>query len=216
MRWYTVTDPPGTEPIRLPSVTTILDVTMPQHRRDTLVRAEMANPVSYAMRREQALARGVAVDGWAKKCVIARRILGRPHPVEKQCLRLLPLIKALIDRPDFLWTDEKVYSAAYGCAGTLDIVGVLEDEAKALVELKTSAYTIWPEAIEEAQLQAAAYAQLWNKMHPLTAVNAIASYHVTPYMLHVEVRRGAAMAKTIAGWEGRRRLFASRFSQLEL
>lgn len=217
MRWYTVIDPPGTEPVKLPSVTSILDVTMAQPRRDTLVRAEMANPKAFTLNREAAIAKGVAVDDWVKDCLTAGRSLPYPHPVERHCKRLAPLVRGIIRKAGPVWTNEVVYSVALGCAGTLDVVATLPTGLRTLIELKTSAYTIWPEAVAEAQLQAIAYFILWGKRYPNRPLDAIATYHVTPYMLHEQViSTPQALTKLIAAWTHRQKLFASRFNQLEV
>lgn len=217
VRWYTVTDPPGTEPIRLPSVTSILDVTMPQARRDTLVRAELAAPANYHMKREAAIARGTAVDDWVKRCLREKKVYGVPHPVERQCRRLLPLVRGIIKIGGQVWTDEVVHSVPLGYAGTLDVVATLPSGLVALIELKTSAYTIWPEAVAEAQLQAAGYFLAWGRMYPDRGLTAIATYHVTPYMIHEQVVSDpSALGRAVFAWTQRLKQFASRFNALEL
>lgn len=215
MRWYPITE--GEVTVRLPSTTTVLDVTMAQSRRDTLVRAEMANPLSYTLRREAALARGTAVDHWFKTSLDAGRVLPRPHAVDAQCRRLLPLLRGILRMKAPFWTDEVVHSTALGYAGTLDVVATLPGGLRAVIELKTSAYTIWPEAIAEAQLQATAYFLAWGRMYPDRPVDAIATYHVTPYMLHTQVtHKPEAIQKLTAAWLRRLKHFASRFNQMEL
>ena len=217
VRWYTVLDPFDTEPVRLPSVTSILDLTMAQSRRDTLVRAEMANPVDYTLRREQALASGIAVDSWAKRSLLLGKLQPVPHPVARQCRRLIPLVRGILKMGEEFWCDEKVYDIEAGYAGTLDIVATLPAGFRACIELKSSAYTIWPEAVAEAQLQTVAYGLAWNQLHPDTPINAIASFHVTPYMLHPQVTvNPTAIRKLEGAWKARHRLFASRFNQMEL
>lgn len=217
MRWYTVSDPPGTEPIRLPSVTTILDVTMPQARRDTLVRAEMASPVSYTLRREQALARGNAVDGWLKGTLKAGHPLPRPFVVDRQCQRLLPLVRGILQNRSPIWTDEQVHSVTLGYAGTLDLVATLPRGLRAVIEIKSAAYTIWPEAIAEAQLQAIAYFLAWARMYPDRPLDAIATYHVTPYTIHAQItHKPEILTRLTSSWLLRLKHFASRFNQMEL
>lgn len=217
MRWYTVSDPPDTEPVRLPSVTTILDVTMPQQRRDTLVRAEMAAPVNYQLKREAAIARGNAVDTWFKHCLLEGRVYGLPHPVELQCRRLLPLVRGIVNTGGPVWADQVVHHTDLGYAGTLDVVATLPGGLRACIELKTSAYTIWPEAVAEAQLQDAAYYLAWMHMHPDRPIDAIATFHVTPYMFHQHITsEPVALARAVQTWLMRLKQFASRYSQMEL
>ncbi|MBE9113857.1 hypothetical protein IQ273_31285 [Nodosilinea sp. LEGE 07298] len=216
MRWYRITDPPDTDPVRLPGVTSILDVTMPQSRRDALVRAELTNPLNYALNREAAIAKGTAIDTWFKKCLLNGRLYGAPHPVERQCQRLRPLVRNLIQVGDQVWADERVHHIDLGYAGTLDVVATLPTGQRAVIELKSSAYTIWPEAVAEATLQAAAYAQAWNKLHPDNSTAAIVTYHVTPYLAHGHMTTGPALTKAIAAWNKRLQQFASRYSAMEL
>lgn len=217
MRWYTITEAPDTEALRLPSVTSILDVTMSQSRRDTLVRAEMANPRAYVLNREAAIARGVAVDRWFKDSLVKRQLLPVPHPVSKLCARLAPIARGIIAQEKSVFADEMVYSIAGGYAGTLDLVATLPQGYQALIEIKSSAYTIWPEAVAEAQLQGAAYFEAWGGLYPDRPLDAIATFHVTPYMLHSHVlATPAAIAAVLKGWHHRLHLFASRFSAMEL
>ena len=217
MRWYSVTDPTAPDPVRLPSVTTILDVTMPQSRRDTLVRSEMANPTAYALKREAAIARGIACDRWFKQCLTTDRLLGAPASITPQCKRLIPLVRSILREARPVWADQQVHSIPMGYAGTLDVVATLPLLGNTLLELKTTAYTIWPEAVAEAQLQAIAYALAWDGMHPESPIDAIATVHVSPYMIHTETTNTPAkLAKLTAAWHLRRKHFASRFSQMEL
>lgn len=217
VRWYTVTDPPDTDPVRLPSVTSILDVTMPQTRRDTMVRAEMAAPINYQLKREAAIAKGLAVDTWFKNCLVHGRVFGVPHPVERQCRKLLPLVRGIVKAGGPVWIDEKVHHIELGYAGTLDVVATLPSGRLALIELKTSAYTIWPEAVAEAQLQAAAYYLAWARQYPDRVPSAIATFHATPYMLHQQITPDSvALGRVVQAWLLRLRQFASRFNQLEM
>ena len=217
MRWYSIADPPGTDPVRLPSVTTILDVTMPQQRRDTLIRAEMANPTSFQMKREAAMARGIAVDQWLKHCLTTGRLFGVPPAVAKQCSKLLPLVRGILAQDAPVWADHVVHDASSGYAGTLDIVATLATGEAFVIEVKTSAYTIWPEAVAEAQLQAIAYRAAWLKMYPARPIAGIATWHVTPYLFH-EVRTvaPAALNRLEAAWWLRLRQFASRYTAMGL
>jgi hypothetical protein len=190
---------------------------MPLARREVLVRAEMSAPRGYHLNRETALTRGMAIDEWFKKCLSDRQPYGPPHPVERHCRRLVPLVRAILKSDSQIWTDEIVYSAAMGVAGTLDVVATLPSNLRAVIELKSSAYTIWPEAVAEALLQAAAYFALWNHLHPEFPLDAIATYHVTPYRVHEQVISTApALAQAIAGWSARKKQFAARYSQMEL
>lgn len=213
MRWYSIKD--GDTVVRLPSVTTVLDVTMPQQRRDTLVRAEMASPTAYSRRRADALSRGLLVDGWVKRCMELGRAIRPPHPVERQCRRLLPLVRSILTAGGDRFVDQQVHSIL-GYAGTLDLLATLPTGQRAVVELKTSAYTIWPEAIAEAQLQAAAYAMAWNEQHPEAPAQAIATYHATPYMVHGQLTFGPALNLVSHQWLQRLRQFSARYSQLDL
>jgi hypothetical protein len=198
-------------------VTSILDVTMPQSRRDTLVRAEMAAPASYHIKREAAIARGLAVDVWFKRCLLEGRVFGAPHLVVKQCQRLTPLVRAMVKMGGEVWTDEVVHHIDLGYAGTLDVVATLPNGRRACIELKTSAYTIWPEAVAEAQLQAAAYYLAWSKIYPDRPIDAIATLHATPYMFHQQITPDhVALDRVVQTWRLRVRAFASRFNQLEM
>lgn len=217
MRWYTITDLPDTEPLRLPSVTSILDVTMAQFRRDTLVRAEMSNPRAYVLNREAAIARGVAVDRWFKDSLVNGQLLPVPYSVTKLCSRLAPIARGIIATGFPVFTDELVYSIAGGYAGTLDVVATLPQGFRALIEIKTSAYTIWPEAVAEAQLQGAAYFEAWGALYPDRPLDAIATFHVTPYLMHSHVLvTPPAIAAVLKGWHYRLHRFASCFSAMEL
>jgi hypothetical protein len=114
------------------------------------------------------------------------------------------------------WRDHFVYSLGLGYAGTLDWVGPLRGDGPiVLYELKTSAYRAWPSAVDEAELQAAAYYLAWGE-HESQPLAGICTLHVTPYEFRENwIPNGPRLIQRLKEWDWRRRQFGARVSGTE-
>ena len=189
MRYYTI--PTATGDRRLPSVTTILNATMPTAKRTNLVKAEAKNPLKYYLKVEASRSRGNAVDSYAK-C----RFLDIP-PIRnldyaRQYRHFDKWLAAEFSGGE-CWPDHLVFDLDKGYAGTLDIVAPLRD-GLTLIDIKTMAHKAFPEAIDAAMLQCAAYYGAWSRRSTTPKIDAIAALFVSPYGLEVHSARGEAIA----------------------
>jgi hypothetical protein len=77
MRWYSFWDDSG-QFHHLPSVTTILDVTMAPARRSRLTQAIASRPLASTRQRQAASQRGDRLDQWFKACCQQGKPLPNP------------------------------------------------------------------------------------------------------------------------------------------
>lgn len=214
-RWYPVPDPENPSlTVRLPSVTTILDVTMSEQKRSRLAMSQADNPLTAAIRREQGTTRGTLLDGWFKNSCLRGAVLPAPSGLEKIARQLRPYLLGLVRNPPH-YPDETLWSVRLGYAGRSDLVAPhVRAGGLVLYELKTSGYGPWPEAIAEAQLQAAAYFLLWPSIHPDLPLQGICTIHVTPYLFQERlILKGDRLTQLLSLWAVRLRMFGSAFSQ---
>lgn len=210
MRYYKVETENGT--VRLPSVTTILDVTMPLQDRFQLEQAKIKNPARSLQIMTEARQRGDYIHRY-----VSARLQNQPmgHGLYGQYLRHIdPLVKAIADCNPRLWLDTPVHDLDYGYAGTFDLLAHLPEPADrlCLCDLKSTAFKAWPAAIHAAQLQAAAYAAAWNQQHHILRAEAIATIHVSPYSLHIETSDGEDLEALIEEFYERIKLFGQRLT----
>lgn len=136
----------------LPSVTTILEDTMPDEQRFQLGQYYAKGASSY-IKNIESQRRGIAVDAWAKAY-----LLDRSYEIDYQfmpwCQQLRPLLDALRFNSDALLIDEFVYTHEY--AGMLDVAACVAGRWTVL-DIKTKSHIYLP-AIESHKLQVAAYA----------------------------------------------------------
>lgn len=211
MRYYTVHTEAGT--VRLPSVTTILDVTMPLEQRYKLEQAKVINPARSLQTMNAARARGEYIHRY----VSTRLQNGHMgHGLYGKWLkRLDPWIKAVnAHNNGVIWADQVVTDCDRGYAGTFDLLLDLPGyEGKTLVDLKTTGYKAWPAAIHSAQLQAAAYAAALNKHQWIFQARRIATLHISPYSLVLEVAEGDDLSALIDEFYVRLSQFGSRLCE---
>jgi hypothetical protein len=215
-RWYRIPDPDNPDQyLSLPSTTTVLDVTLPLERRHNLQRAVMDDPISATLRRERGADRGKTFDRWVKNCLKSGKLLPSPSEVQPLAQRFGPYLRKLLGLGPF-WCDELVYSIPLGYAGTLDFVCPRPGSGQlCLYELKTSAYRAWPQAVTEAELQAAAYYLAWANHHDPILEGGICTIHVTPYQVIENPIQGVQLGAVLKQWDWRRRQFGARFSESE-
>lgn len=201
-RYYLIDTSEGQ--VRLPSVTTILDATMPISDRFRLEQARALKPTSFIQKQQAGRDRGNYIHRYASAFLQGRRI---GHGQYSRWLRHLdPLLKAMVDvNPGPVACDERVYDLELGYAGTFDFLLRIpgEGDRLCLCDLKTCTYKAWPVAIHSAQLQAAAYAYAWNQQTVALRAEAIASIHVSPYGLTLITNDADAMAESFAEFRDR-------------
>ncbi|MEA5465277.1 PD-(D/E)XK nuclease family protein [Leptothoe sp. PORK10 BA2] len=210
-RWYPVTDHDG-KTVNLPSVTTILSVTMEQQTRSKLTQARAKNPFKYQQTTAAAQHRGQAIDSYVKARLT--RQTARLDPQYHQFKRHIdPWLTSLLRSNEPIWTDQFVYNLAHRYAGTLDLIYEIPGFGMTVVDVKTTGYKIHPEALESALLQTAAYRAAWNQGRCALRVDAIAAVFITPYGLTAEVRNGEHLEKHTEAFYQRCRCFGSAYSQ---
>ena len=183
MRWYSFWDDSG-QFHHLPSVTTILDVTMAPARRSRLTQALATRPLTSTRQRQAASQRGDRLDQWFKACCQQGKPLPIPAAIAQPGRQLKPYLSQLLSLPHPRYINQPVFNPDQGYAGTLDLVaGHPLTPGLVLYELKSTGYKIWPDAIADAELQAAAYALAWPYQYPHLPITALATLHVTPYSL---------------------------------
>jgi hypothetical protein len=209
-RWYSVTDHTD-QPVNLPSVTTILSVTMPPQARAKLTTAQAKNPLKYQQKTQAAQQRGSAIDAYIKA-----RLTKQPARLSPQYTKFKqqidPWLTSLINSASPIWTDQLVYDLDHGYAGTLDLIYDMPGFGMTVVDIKTTAYKIHDEALESALLQTAAYCAAWNLNKCALKATAIAVVFITPYGLTAEVRNGEHLEKYIQQFYQRCRKFASAYT----
>ena len=183
MRWYTFWDDQG-QFHRLPSVTTILNLTQPPQARAQLTQALANHPLASTRKRQTSRQRGDRLDQWFKACCHQGKLLPIPAAISPMGRQLKPYLAQLLALPQPLYPNQPVFNPDHGYAGTLDLVaGHPLTPGLVLYELKSTGYKIWPQAIADAELQAAAYALAWPHQFPDLSITALATLHVTPYSL---------------------------------
>jgi len=149
MRYYDL--PQG----RFPSVTTILDATMPPEDRLTLDRW-YANNSSALLVNALSRERGDRVHAW-----ISAYVTGQPIEIAYDYApyleQLRPFLDQLIASAGVLLTDHRVWDVDRRYAGTLDLC-VMADRIT-LVDVKTKRHRILPQSLDAALLQCVAYAE---------------------------------------------------------
>jgi hypothetical protein len=196
--------------VNLPSVTTILEATRPLEQQYRLQSAIASNPARALQNRDAARERGNYIHKY-----VSLRLQGAKigHGLYSKWLRRLdPWIMAInAHNGGMIWCDRLVWDLDNRYAGTFDLISSLPGyEGNTLVDLKTCAFKAWPEAIHEAQLQAAAYAAAWNRQQCALKVDRVASVHVSPYALQVEISEGDDFRVLVDEFLQRRKLFGSR------
>ena len=87
-----------------------------------------------------------------------------------------------------------------GYAGTLDLVaGHPLTPGLVLNELKSTGYKIWPQAIADAELQAAAYALAWPHQFPDLPIAALAP-HPPPFPCKIAAALAIADQGSLQQW----------------
>ena len=209
-RWYTVTGH-DSQPIQLPSVTTILNVTMPSQTRAKLTQAQAKNPLKYHQKIQAAQQRGNSLDAYVKA-----RLLKQPASLSPQYTKhkqqVDPWIHSLLNSSSFIRADEFVYDLDHSYAGTLDVVCDVSGFGYTVTDIKTTAYKIHKEALDAALLQTAAYYAAWNQGKCALKATAIAALFITPYGITAEVRNGEQLEQYIQTFYQRCRQFAAAYT----
>lgn len=168
MRYYST--PLG----RLPSVTSILSVTMPVDRRAKL--DEWVQSSGALKKQDEGRSRGNALDAWAKAY-----LLSKPLPLDHRYARHARWLGVYLDyvkrSAAAIACDVVVYSDL-GYAGTVDVLWRNQAGFWIVEDIKTCTRRIHPQSVGEAQLQAIAYATALREMG--YSVAAIAPVYVTP------------------------------------
>lgn len=202
MRWYTVNE--GGQDFTLPSVTTILDATMPLAKRAALARAEARDPRKYHARVNEARQVGNAIDGYIKS-----KVLSKPAPMP-----LANNLPAYYRRADeFLrmiqggprYADELVWDCDRRYAGTLDLL-VQMPWGLTVVDIKTTRYKVHEGALEAALLQSAAYFAAFRKVSRLQPTS-VAVVFLMPYRMEYFTRSGMELVRIIDEFYQRCRRF---------
>lgn len=210
MRYYTIETEKGT--VQLPSVTTILDVTMPMEDRWKLEQARLKNPARSLLKQNEARERGNYIHRY-----VSRRLSGggMGHGQYSRWLRRLdPWIKSVNEHNSGrCWVDHLVYDVEIGYAGTLDVLLQLPGyDGYTVLDIKTTAYRAWPGAIHAAKLQTAAYAAALIRHQWIYRPQQIASLHVSPYEMTLHVTEGEDLQDLIGEFYERLQLFGSRLT----
>ncbi|MEM9904112.1 MAG: hypothetical protein AAF921_03700 [Cyanobacteria bacterium P01_D01_bin.44] len=176
-------------------------------RRGRLMMNQVKNPTVYP-KKIAARKRGNSIDAYVKTRLKRKSALLSPiYKRYKSCID--PWINQVINRPAFAVCDQVVFNHEQGYAGTLDVVCDLPDWGMTVVNIKTCAFKIFPEAIESALLQTAAYRAAWNSCHCALRTNAIAAVFISPYGLTVEARIGNDVERYTQQFYQRCRQFAA-------
>jgi hypothetical protein len=127
---------------------------------------------------------------WFKACCHQGKLLPLPAPIAQMGRQLKPYLAQLLALPQPLYTNQPVFNPDHGYAGTLDLVaGHPLTPGLVPYELKSTSYKIWPQAIADAELQAAAYALAWPHQFPDLPIATLAP-HPTPLPLQTHYCRG--------------------------
>lgn len=159
---------------RLPSVTTILSATMPQHRRVTL---DLWLQGSGALKKQdEGRSRGNALDAWAKAYLLGRSLPALDYRYARHARWLRAYLDYVKRSAADVACDVQVYSGL-GYAGTVDLLWRNQAGFWIVEDIKTCT-RLHPQSVSEAQLQAIAYATALREMG--YSVAAIAPIYVTP------------------------------------
>ncbi|MFM7325359.1 MAG: hypothetical protein ACKO4L_10610, partial [Nodosilinea sp.] len=140
MRWYTFWDDQG-QFHRLPSVTTILNLTQPPQARAQLTQALANHPLASTRKRQTSRQRGDRLDQWFKACCHQGKLLPLPPEIAPMGRQLKPYLTQLLALPQPLYTNQPVFNPDHGYAGTLDLVaGHPLTPGLVLYELKSTGY----------------------------------------------------------------------------
>jgi hypothetical protein len=212
MRYYSIDTENG--PVQLPSVTTILDVTMPLEDKWRLEAGKLKNVPRTLKKRDQGRDRGQYCHTY-----MCRKLAGLPmgHGCYGSWLRRLdPWLRAIAAHNPSPLTERLVFSLQHGFAGTFDALVQLPNlDGYTLLDLKTCAYKAWPLAIREAQLQCAAYALALSEQQWIFRASRIATLHLSPYALQVEIVEGTELDALQANFLERLHLFGTRRTELQ-
>jgi hypothetical protein len=136
----------------LPSVTTILEATMPDDERVMLDQFYANNPKSHLINVESQR-RGNQVDEWAKAYLSYQALPEIDYQFSSFTQQLQPVLDELLQGADTVLTDHFIYTDTY--AGTLDAV-LIKDNTALVLDIKTRRF-MFPKAIEKAMIQTTAY-----------------------------------------------------------
>lgn len=137
----------------LPRVSHILDSTLTDEQRYSLVSWYAKNPLKAVQTNEQSQERGNQVDAWAKAYLAGLPLPVVDYPNQAYLTLLQPLLESMRSLPNLL--DRYVADPIRCYAGTLDIA-LLDGSCWRVVELKTKRRIYGP-AMWAAKLQATAY-----------------------------------------------------------
>jgi hypothetical protein len=155
----------------LPSVTTILDQTMPPEQRARIDRFFMRTGA--LKENVEAIRRGETVDAWAKAFLMRSRI----PPVDFQfngfIRQLQPYLERWRDEAEEIQVNVQLIGSLYG--GTADLLLKLGD-GWTVVDIKTKRFILL-DAVLEAKLQCLGYAEILTEQG--TSIEAIAPLVVT-------------------------------------
>lgn len=152
---------------RVPSVTTILDRTKPQEKRDALERWKKSVGVERAQQiTTEAANRGTRMHSYLEHYVKTgdmKELPGNPFAQPSWYMAAQVILEGL-DQVDEFWGVEVpvYYSGLY--AGTTDCVGI-HNKQPSIMDFKQTNKPKRREYIEDYFLQLCAYAQAHNKMH---------------------------------------------------
>lgn len=207
MRWYSIDSDDG--PIKLPSVSTVLDVTKPPADRAILTMAQAKDPLGFQKRTQAARNRGDYVDLYVKN-----RLLKKPLVVDARYSKFCAQANKFIDQVsgERILSDQFVYDLDRQYAGTFDLLVELP-WGLTLVDIKTCAHEPFDLAVESALLQGAAYSAAWSKANMGLRPVAIAAVFVSPYNLTMHVKQGAEFMKYIEAFYTRLSSFGSCLNQ---
>jgi len=215
MRHYQIQTPDGL--VSLPSVTTILDVTMPLERRSQLEQAKAKDPYKFYRSMEEGRKRG----DWLHRYAATRLRGGRlgHGPYGKWLRHVDPLLSELLEHRthgETLWVEQECWSLRHRYAGTFDLCCEWPDLGWVLADFKTSMFKVWPDALHDGLLQAAAYRLAWGEQHPLLLPDAIAVVYVLPSGLHTTVVDDSMQLERLTDeWIRRRRRFGERLGMAD-
>lgn len=203
MRFYEI------DGLRLPSVTTILQATMPLENQGVLHQSIAKNPQKAIAKRDEARIRGEFIHKWVA-AVVGRK----QRPVDQRHQAYLKYLEPWLMEhiePGFFSSETQVHDLERGYAGTLDLIAPEPNRDRFTVfDFKTTAYKAYGPAVDSALLQTAAYAAAWNKRHHALGANAIATVFISPYKIEVFRRQGHELDALITQFYQRCREFGAR------
>lgn len=138
----------------LPSVTTILDATMPGESRAKLGMHYANNPKAF-IQNVESQRRGDQVDAWAKAFLLGKDLPAVDHQFNPWKRQLQPLLEFVTGSTRAIFCDRIVYDRVRGYAGTLDFVAAIEGQLT-VFDIKTKT-RIWQPSVDDALLQVTGY-----------------------------------------------------------